>query len=194
MRHRHVDLDAAGPAHRAGMEECDDAVARVEELLGLMSELCPLLGERSQVMPDAGVTPNRSASKRGQVRMPLDLRVTLPNHGLYVSAVASAVQPPSGFHVLLRHRPPSIPPKGEARRLRRLSGTVNVKVARRGLIVPRFCPALSVFPANRPQESELHLAHGLLDLADDDVAELLALVRLEALHRGNEAGHDERHQ
>src|SRR5829696_12435 len=110
MRNRHVHLDPAGPADRAGMEECDDAVAYVEEVLGLVSEGRPLLGERSQVLADAGVTPNWLASERGQVRMPLDLRVTFPDDGLYVSAVASVVQPPSRFHVLLRHHPPSIPP------------------------------------------------------------------------------------
>src|SRR5215208_6622399 len=114
MRKRHVDLDPAGPADRAGMQECDDAVAGVEELIELVSEGRPLLGERSQVLPDAGVTANLLASERGQVRMPLDLRVTLRDHGLYVSAVASVVQPPSRFHVLLRHRPPSIPRRGVA--------------------------------------------------------------------------------
>src|ERR671915_689615 len=47
--------------------------------------------------------------------------------------------------------------------------------------------------------SELHLLHGLLDLPDDRVAQLLALVGAEALHRGDHSGHhqgdqqDQRH-
>ena len=52
------------------------------------------------------MTPNRLASERGQVRMPLDMRVTLRDHGLYVAAVASVVQAPSRVDVLPRHRPP----------------------------------------------------------------------------------------
>src|SRR4051812_31646133 len=42
--------------------------------------------------------------------------------------------------------------------------------------------------------SELHLAHRLLDLAEDHVAELLALIGLEALHRRDHSGHDQRHE
>src|SRR5215217_1751476 len=45
-------------------------------------------------------------------------------------------------------------------------------------------------PSSR--ESELHLADRLLDLADDHVAELLALVRSEALHRRDHSRHHER--
>src|SRR5207244_7470777 len=42
--------------------------------------------------------------------------------------------------------------------------------------------------------SELHMPHRRLELAEDHVAELLALVGLEALHRGDDAGHDESDQ
>src|SRR5436309_2768308 len=40
--------------------------------------------------------------------------------------------------------------------------------------------------------SELHLPDRVLDLADDRIAEALALVRLEALERGDDACHHER--
>ena len=56
-------------------------------------------------------------------------------------------------------------------------------------IFPHPCPPQGVFPAYRALPSELHLAHCFLDLADDHVAELLALVGLEALHGGHHAGH-----
>src|SRR5829696_2032465 len=46
---------------------------------------------------------------------------------------------------------------------------------------PRFAGAVPVL--------ELHLLHRLLDLADDHVAELLALAGAEALHRRHHSGH-----
>src|SRR5918992_285134 len=42
--------------------------------------------------------------------------------------------------------------------------------------------------------SELDLPHGVLDLADDRVAQLLALVGSEALHRGHHSGHHQGHE
>src|SRR3954452_3996296 len=51
-----------------------------------------------------------------------------------------------------------------------------------------------VAPYSGRASSELHLADRLLELAPDDVAELLALVGLEALHGGDDPGHDQRDQ
>ena len=103
MCNRLVDRDAAGPAHCVRMQQRDDAVTGVHESLGLVPELDPLFGEGSQIAADSGVTANRVACERREVRMPLDLRMALRDHGLHISPVASVVQPARCFHVLWRH-------------------------------------------------------------------------------------------
>ena len=103
MCDRQVDSDAAGPPHCPRMQQRDDAVTGVHEPLGLVPEFGPLFGERSQVAADSGVTPHRVASERREVRMPLDLRMALRDHGLHISPVASVVQPARRLHVCWRH-------------------------------------------------------------------------------------------
>src|SRR5687768_14129116 len=53
-------------------------------------------------------------------------------------------------------------------------------------------PMLPWAPGALGRRSELHLAHRLLDLRQDHVAERLALVRLEPVHRRHHACHHER--
>jgi hypothetical protein len=105
----HIHLDAAAAAQRVGMQERDDRVTRVEEPLGVVPELLPILGKRHEVSANLGMTVNRNATERGEVRKQLDVRVTFRNDSLHIATISCVVEPPCRFDVLLRHRSPSIP-------------------------------------------------------------------------------------
>src|SRR5215211_856160 len=72
------------------MEECDDLVAEVEELLGLMVKGLPVLLQRSQVLAETCDAEYRFAAKGGEMRMPLDIGVALREHRFNVAAVRAS--------------------------------------------------------------------------------------------------------
>src|SRR5215211_4471937 len=111
------------------MEECDDLVAEVEELLGLVVKELPVLLQRSQVLAETCDAEYRFAAKGGEMRMPLDIGVALREHRFNVAAVSSVVHPLGDGNVVRRH-PSSISLRARSRSPWRLSHKGSPRHAR----------------------------------------------------------------
>src|SRR5215211_1379153 len=136
------------------MEECDDLVAEVEELLGLVVKELPVLLQRSQVLAETCDAEYRFAAKGGEMRMPLDIGVALREHRFNVAAVSSVVHPLGDGNVVRRH-PSSISLRARSRSPWRLPRESMYAKARSGSFARSFAlsraiRSLSAGPAAAP--------------------------------------------
>ena len=108
-----AELDARRPGDQVDVTEGEDRLAEVAELLGPIGEAFPRLAAvLPPNLPRAVMTPVGgclSLKPRLDRRVPLDVGIELGQEGVQVIAIPRLDGTLDSLHVLLRHRPPSIP-------------------------------------------------------------------------------------
>src|SRR5215204_5355266 len=110
---RRLGLGSTPPATYADPPDCDELVAEVSDLCVFGVPLDENLVEIAEKLADALVAPKhrRLASHRHhERRVPLDLGGECLQQAFDISPVVGVDRSAAGLHVLLRHRPRSIPP------------------------------------------------------------------------------------
>src|SRR5829696_7543219 len=104
-------FDSASPADSNQSNRSDDLVSCVDEVLRLHPPGSPLLANEPHELPDSFMTAKDKGVKGPPRQVINDFRV---EHAVVhlATAVEVLVAPPHHLHVLLRHRPPSIPRRG----------------------------------------------------------------------------------
>src|SRR5215207_3404901 len=105
-------FDSALPADPNQTNRSDDVVSRVDEVLRLHPPGCPLLPSEPHELPDSFVTAKDKGVKGPPRQVINDFRVEDAVVDL-ATTVEVLVATPHCLHVLLRHRPPSIPPHSQ---------------------------------------------------------------------------------
>src|SRR5688572_15103774 len=119
-----AELDAGHPGGQVDMTEGEDRLAEVAELLGPIGEASPRL---AAVLPPnlsravmTSVGSCLSLKARLDRRVPLDVGSELGQKGVQIIGIPGLGGALDSLHVLLRHRPPSIP-RASAHRAKRHS-------------------------------------------------------------------------
>ena len=109
-----TELDAGRPGGQIHVTEREDRLAEVAELPGAIGEAFPRL---AAVLPPnlsravmTAVGSCLSLKARLDRRVPLDVGIELRQKGVQIIGIPRLDGALDGLHVLLRHRPPSIPP------------------------------------------------------------------------------------
>jgi hypothetical protein len=107
------ELDARHPGGQVDVTEGEDRLAEVAELLRPIGEAFPRL---AAVLPPnlsravmTSVGSSLSLKARLDRRVPLDVGIEVGQKGVQIIGIPRLDGALDGFHVFLRHRPPSIP-------------------------------------------------------------------------------------
>src|SRR6185503_4030568 len=100
----------------ANLDERNDVVCRRKELLQLGDRLLERIFEvfhKSSELLSTSIDPGLRMSR---VCLPFEVRRDLREYAVPISTIKCFNQAPDGFHILLRHRPRSIPQAHEPAR------------------------------------------------------------------------------
>jgi hypothetical protein len=139
-----AELDAGRPGGQVDLTEGEDRLAEVAEFLGPIGEAFPRFAAVLPPNPSRAVMASVGGCLSLKARLdrgvPLDVGVELGQKGVQIIGIPRLDGALDGLHVLLRHRPPSIPrataPRGT------IDDSQSERLARRRTIEPALSQAV----------------------------------------------------